>query len=96
VDNAAGEATHEGYGTEYGQAALTFVNNKLSAAGTGTGTGTATPTSSASGGTGTGTGTGGTTVAQYGQCGGTGYTGSTTCASGFTCTYSNEYFSQCL
>ncbi|KAG9003403.1 Exoglucanase 1 [Tulasnella sp. JGI-2019a] len=31
----------------------------------------------------------------YGQCGGTGYTGPTVCASG-TCTYSNAYYSQCL
>ncbi|CAE6514683.1 unnamed protein product [Rhizoctonia solani] len=32
----------------------------------------------------------------YGQCGGTGWTGETTCASGATCVYSNEYYSQCL
>lgn len=31
----------------------------------------------------------------YGQCGGTGWTGATCCASG-TCTYSNAYYSQCL
>ena len=48
--------------------------------------------SSSSSGSGTGTGT----VAKYGQCGGTGYTGSTTCASGSTCTYSSQYYSQCL
>jgi acetylxylan esterase len=39
--------------------------------------------------------TGGATVAQWGQCGGTGYTGSTTCASPYTCHYSNPYYSQC-
>lgn len=38
----------------------------------------------------------GTTVPVYGQCGGTGYTGSTTCASGSVCTYSSAYYSQCL
>ncbi|KAG9004899.1 hypothetical protein FRB93_010078 [Tulasnella sp. JGI-2019a] len=38
----------------------------------------------------------GTTVAQYGQCGGTGYTGSTVCTSPYVCTYSNAYYSQCL
>ncbi|KAG6830342.1 Exoglucanase 1 [Tricholoma furcatifolium] len=32
----------------------------------------------------------------YGQCGGTGWTGPTACASGSTCTYSNPYYSQCL
>jgi hypothetical protein len=32
----------------------------------------------------------------WGQCGGTGWTGATTCVSGYTCTYSNPYYSQCL
>ncbi|KAL9113723.1 MAG: hypothetical protein Q9227_002168 [Pyrenula ochraceoflavens] len=32
----------------------------------------------------------------YGQCGGTGWTGATTCVSGWTCVYSNPYYSQCL
>ncbi|KAF5377695.1 hypothetical protein D9615_005239 [Tricholomella constricta] len=32
----------------------------------------------------------------YGQCGGTGWTGPTTCVSGYTCTYSNPYYSQCV
>ncbi|KAG8992748.1 hypothetical protein FRB90_000914 [Tulasnella sp. 427] len=32
----------------------------------------------------------------YGQCGGQGYTGPTTCQSPYTCTYSNAYYSQCL
>lgn len=35
------------------------------------------------------------TAALYGQCGGTGWTGPTTCAAGSTCTYSSEYYSQC-
>ncbi|KAI0873900.1 carbohydrate-binding module family 1 [Hypoxylon argillaceum] len=35
-------------------------------------------------------------TAPYGQCGGTGWTGDTTCASGYTCVYSNAYYSQCL
>ncbi|KAI0046587.1 glycoside hydrolase family 10 protein [Auriscalpium vulgare] len=34
--------------------------------------------------------------AVYGQCGGTGWTGPTTCVSGSVCTYSNPYYSQCL
>lgn len=74
--------THQGYGSEYGQAALTFVNSKLSSSGTGTG----------GGGTGTGTGS----VAKYGQCGGEGYSGPTTCVAGTTCTYANAWYSQCL
>ncbi|KAH7911076.1 endo-1,4-beta-xylanase C precursor [Hygrophoropsis aurantiaca] len=32
----------------------------------------------------------------YGQCGGETWTGATTCISGYTCTYSNPYYSQCL
>ncbi|CAE6463629.1 unnamed protein product [Rhizoctonia solani] len=36
------------------------------------------------------------TVAQYGQCGGSGYTGPTACVSPFTCKKSNDYYSQCL
>ncbi|KAG9044377.1 Endo-1,4-beta-xylanase F3 [Tulasnella sp. UAMH 9824] len=35
-------------------------------------------------------------VAIYGQCGGIGYTGSTVCDSGLTCTYFNDWYSQCL
>jgi hypothetical protein len=36
------------------------------------------------------------TVARWGQCGGTGYTGATACVSGTTCTKQNDYYSQCL
>ncbi|KAF8186343.1 hypothetical protein BJ912DRAFT_971451 [Pholiota molesta] len=32
----------------------------------------------------------------WGQCGGQGWTGATTCVSGWVCTYSNAYYSQCL
>lgn len=34
--------------------------------------------------------------ALYGQCGGIGYGGSTSCVSGGCCTYSNDWYSQCL
>ncbi|KAF7329340.1 Glucanase [Mycena kentingensis (nom. inval.)] len=59
----------------------------------------------ATGGGGTGTGPTSTTtsaaptgsaVAEFGQCGGIGYTGSTTCASGTTCVRLNDFFFQCL
>jgi hypothetical protein len=49
---------------------------------------TAAPTSTSSSGAGT--------VPEYGQCGGTGWTGGTVCVSPYTCTYSNAYYSQCL
>jgi endo-1,4-beta-xylanase len=40
---------------------------------------------------------GSTSVAQrWGQCGGEGWTGPTACASGYTCTFSNDWYSQCL
>ncbi|EIM80926.1 uncharacterized protein STEHIDRAFT_182917 [Stereum hirsutum FP-91666 SS1] len=32
----------------------------------------------------------------WGQCGGVGWSGATTCVSGYTCTYSNDYYSQCI
>ena len=35
-------------------------------------------------------------VALYSQCGGIGYTGSTTCASGTKCFVQHQYYSQCL
>lgn len=35
------------------------------------------------------------TVAQWAQCGGSGFTGCTTCASGYTCKKQNDYYSQC-
>ncbi|KJA29887.1 carbohydrate-binding module family 1 protein [Hypholoma sublateritium FD-334 SS-4] len=38
----------------------------------------------------------GATVAAYAQCGGTNWTGGTVCVSGFTCTFSNPYYSQCV
>ncbi|KAJ7110637.1 mannanase [Mycena epipterygia] len=36
------------------------------------------------------------TVAEFGQCGGIGYTGDTVCATGFVCTVLNDWFFQCL
>ncbi len=89
--------THQGYGTEYGQAALTFINSKLAAAGTSptssssvpVGTTTTVPPTS------TPTGTG-AVQQKYGQCGGIGWTGPTVCAAGSTCQVSNSYYSQCL
>ncbi|KAJ7581555.1 glycosyl hydrolase family 61-domain-containing protein [Mycena floridula] len=53
------------------------------------GSGTTTAPSSTS------TGAAGT-VAQFGQCGGIGYSGATTCVAPYTCKVSNAYYSQCL
>ncbi|KAL2870137.1 putative endoglucanase [Aspergillus lucknowensis] len=54
-------------------------------------TGSATPTSSP-----TSTPGPGGEAGEWQQCGGIGYSGPTTCASGFTCTVINEYYSQCI
>ncbi|KAG7090546.1 Esterase/lipase/thioesterase [Marasmius oreades] len=54
---------------------------------------TTTKTTTSSGPTNTGS-TG--TIAQYGQCGGIGWTGPTGCVSPYTCTVVNPYYSQCL
>ena len=40
--------------------------------------------------------TGGGTLPKYAQCGGTGWGGSGSCIAGTTCTYSNDWYSQCL
>ncbi|KAL4260055.1 Lytic polysaccharide monooxygenase AA9 [Pleurotus pulmonarius] len=36
------------------------------------------------------------TVGQWGQCGGIGYTGPTTCVAGTTCTVQSDYYYQCI
>ncbi|KDN35458.1 hypothetical protein RSAG8_11541, partial [Rhizoctonia solani AG-8 WAC10335] len=56
------------------------------------GSGTTTTTSAAS--VTTSVSSGG--AAQYAQCGGTGWTGATTCTSPYTCTVLNAFYSQCL
>ncbi|PFH47655.1 carbohydrate-binding module family 1 protein [Amanita thiersii Skay4041] len=38
----------------------------------------------------------GGTAAHYAQCGGIGYSGPTVCQSPYTCTFVNDYYSQCL
>ncbi|RAH45293.1 putative endoglucanase [Aspergillus brunneoviolaceus CBS 621.78] len=35
------------------------------------------------------------TASAYAQCGGSGWTGATVCVSGYKCTYSNDFYSQC-
>ncbi|EKD21073.1 acetylxylan esterase precursor [Drepanopeziza brunnea f. sp. 'multigermtubi' MB_m1] len=100
------QATHQGYGTEYGQAAFTFIQEKIAAMGTG---GETSPTLSsaesktstpASPKTDTGkTDTGKTdagTVARYEQCGGSGWTGATACVSPYTCKTVSTWYHQCL
>ncbi|KIN03654.1 carbohydrate-binding module family 1 protein [Oidiodendron maius Zn] len=56
-----------------------------------TSTGTATSSSASS----TSTSTGGT-LPKWSQCGGIGWSGSGTCVAGTTCTFQNDWYSQCL
>lgn len=56
----------------------------------------ASPSSSAPVSTGTPSSPSSGTAAHWAQCGGIGYTGPTTCASPYTCTVANAYYSQCL
>ncbi|PSR79953.1 carbohydrate esterase family 5 protein [Coniella lustricola] len=84
--NGSDAATHEGYGAEYGSAAVAFVESKLgSATATTTAPATASTTPASTG----------SCSALYGQCGGTGWTGARCCSSG-TCEVLNSYYSQCL
>ncbi|KAI1343287.1 glycoside hydrolase family 10 protein [Xylariaceae sp. FL0016] len=68
----------------------------LSAWGTATATTITTSTTTASTPTTTSGGGSGCQSAKFGQCGGSGWTGCTTCVSGSACTYSNDWYSQCL
>jgi len=74
----------------------------ITSTGTGTTTGTTTTTSKSTttiSSTTTTSSTGGTTgcaSAEWGQCGGIGWTGCTSCASGTSCSQINAYYFQCL
>ncbi|KAI1128625.1 cutinase-domain-containing protein [Nemania abortiva] len=76
--------SHQQYVVKYGAQALDFIKSKLSSSGG------STPAP------GNGGGTGGCSVAKWGQCGGSGFTGCTTCVSGSTCQAQSQYYSQCL
>jgi cellulose 1,4-beta-cellobiosidase len=64
------------------------LNSTFSAGSTSSGGGSTTTT--------TASGSSSTGAAHWGQCGGQGWTGPTTCVSPYTCTYVNAYYSQCL
>jgi cellulose 1,4-beta-cellobiosidase len=64
------------------------IGSTYSATGSTSGGGGTTPTTTSSAPSATQT--------HYGQCAGTGYTGPTVCAAGTTCTFSSQYYSQCL
>lgn len=71
------------------------INSTYTATSSGTGTGTSS-TLSTSTKTTTSAASGSTAVVAYGQCGGSAYTGSTTCVSGYTCHAYSTFYSQCI
>ncbi|KAJ1567369.1 hypothetical protein HK096_010083, partial [Nowakowskiella sp. JEL0078] len=71
-----------------GQTTTTTTKTTTTTAKTTTGVKTTTTTTAA--------GSGGNCAAKYAQCGGQTYSGPTCCASGSTCTYNNQWYSQCL
>ncbi|KAG6844849.1 hypothetical protein H0H87_003092 [Tephrocybe sp. NHM501043] len=84
----------EGYGSS-GSSSITVSEGSSSGSGTTTTATTsttkpATTTTTSSGSSSTGT------AAHWGQCGGIGWTGATTCESGYTCQVLNDYYYQCL
>ncbi|CAN8102001.1 unnamed protein product [Discula destructiva] len=69
------------------------INSTYTATGSSSGSSTTLTTSTK---TTTSAASGSTAVAAYGQCGGSGYTGSTTCVAGYVCTSYGVYYSQCV
>jgi endo-1,4-beta-xylanase len=80
----------EGYESS-GSSSITLGAAASGGGGTPTTSPVSTPTPTGSGGSG-----GSGTVAEYGQCGGTDWTGGTVCVAPFTCQEANAYYSQCL
>ncbi|KAF3941112.1 hypothetical protein ABW19_dt0207972 [Dactylella cylindrospora] len=83
-------------GPSGGSGTTTTTTSRTTTAATTTSTSRTTTTSSRTTTTTTAGGSSGCTTTLYGQCGGIGFTGCTTCASGSTCVYSNDWYSQCL
>ncbi|KAG9249822.1 exoglucanase [Emericellopsis atlantica] len=81
----------------YPDSYVTWSNIKFGPIGSTTGDDASTPPSSTTTASGSEpTNPGGCQSPKWGQCGGNGFSGCTTCASGSTCTRVNDYYSQCL
>lgn len=81
-------------GSAPGSSMVTFILSGNSSGGTTTTAVSTTMVTTSTAATTTATSAG--TVAQFGQCGGQGWTGGTVCVSPFTCVVSNPFYSQCL
>ncbi|KAK5630909.1 hypothetical protein RRF57_006624 [Xylaria bambusicola] len=88
--------SHQQYVNKYGSQALAFIKSKLDGSSNGGNGGNNGGGNGGNNGGGNGGDTGGCSVAKWGQCGGQGYSGCSTCASGSTCTAQSQYYSQCL
>ncbi|KAA8565609.1 hypothetical protein MFRU_006g01890 [Monilinia fructicola] len=88
------EANSPGASVTYSNIKWGPINSTYTGSGSGTTPGSSSSSSSST--APTSTSTSGAGVAKYGQCGGIGYSGSTTCISGTSCTVLNPYFSQCV
>ncbi|KAH8673717.1 family 10 glycosyl hydrolase [Xylariales sp. PMI_506] len=84
-------AAATGVATTTSKSSTTLTTSVRSTTTTSTTSGTVKTTSTTSSATSTTTG-----AAHWGQCGGIGWTGPTTCVSPYTCTYENDYYYQCL
>ncbi|KAL0945271.1 hypothetical protein HGRIS_000782 [Hohenbuehelia grisea] len=95
--NGNDQNAHQAYANKYGSNALTFVRNKVNALLNGGGGGT-TPQvpSSTSQPTGPTNPPTGAQAPRWGQCGGQGWTGPTSCVPPYTCQAANAWYSQCL
>jgi cellulose 1,4-beta-cellobiosidase len=89
------EANNADSSVNYSNIKFGPIGSTFSETGTGS-SGSSTTTTAASSSTTTASSGSSGTVAQYAQCGGTGWTGATACVSGYTCTSLNTYYSQCL
>ena len=90
------EADSPGAYVIYSNIKVGTLNSTFTGTSTGTGGSTTTSSSAKSASSTASSGGGGGTVAHWGQCGGIGYTGPTTCVSPYKCTVGNPYYSQCL
>jgi endo-1,4-beta-xylanase len=97
-DDLVKKPAYTGILTALGGTASAATTTTTTSTGTATATTTATTTTTTgSATTTTSSSSSSTGVAQHwGQCDGLDWAGPTTCASGYTCTYQNDYYSQCL
>ncbi|KAJ5712415.1 hypothetical protein N7493_008883 [Penicillium malachiteum] len=81
---------------KFGPIGSTYSSGSSGSSSSGSSSSSSSTTSTTSSKTTTSTTSSSTGAAHYAQCGGTGWTGATTCVSPYVCTVENAYYSQCL